>query len=303
MPPALSRGGFFFVRTNPGRLGEQLMLKTHNAGEIRKSQVGQTVTLAGWVNRRRDFGPLIFIDLRDRWGMTQVVIDASKSPEAHKIASDVRGEFVLQVHGEVRERSAETVNSKMATGEIEVHASEIRVLNAAKTPEFEIASDQEPNEALRLKYRYLDLRRARMQRNMLLRHNAILYIRNFLNERGFVEIETPILFKSTPEGARDYLVPSRVHPGKFYALPQSPQQLKQLLMVAGYERYFQIARCFRDEDQRGDRQPEFTQLDMEMSFVEREDILSLLESLTTGMVETVSDKRLAFKPFPRIVYS
>jgi aspartyl-tRNA synthetase len=279
------------------------MLKTHNAGELRTQQIGQQVTLAGWVNRRREFGGLIFIDVRDRWGITQVVINESISPEAHAVASDLRNEFVIQVHGEVTARAPETVNSKMPTGEIEVHASDIRVLNAAKTPEFEIASDQEPNEALRLKYRYLDLRRARMQRNMLLRHNAILYIRNFLNERGFVEIETPILFKSTPEGARDYLVPSRVHPGKFYALPQSPQQLKQLLMVAGYERYFQIARCFRDEDQRGDRQPEFTQLDMEMSFVEREDILSLLESLMTGMVESVSDKRISAKPFPRLPHA
>jgi aspartyl-tRNA synthetase len=279
------------------------MLKTHNAGELRKEHIGQQVTLAGWVNRRREFGGLIFIDLRDRWGITQVVINESVSPEAHAVASELRNEFVIQVRGEVTARAPETVNPKMPTGEIEVHAAEIRVLNPAKTPEFEIASDQEPNEALRLKYRYLDLRRQRMQRNILMRHNAILYIRNFLNERGFVEIETPILFKSTPEGARDYLVPSRVHPGKFYALPQSPQQLKQLLMVAGYERYFQIARCFRDEDQRGDRQPEFTQLDLEMSFVEREDILVLLESLMTGMVESVSDKRIAAKPFPRIAHA
>jgi aspartyl-tRNA synthetase len=279
------------------------MLKTHNAGELRKQQIGQEVTLAGWVNRRREFGGLIFVDVRDRWGITQVVINESAAPEAHSVSSDLRNEFVIQVRGEVKARSAETVNPKMATGEIEVHASEIVILNPARTPEFEIASDQEPNEALRLKYRYLDLRRARMQRNMLLRHNAVFYIRNFLNERGFVEIETPILFKSTPEGARDYLVPSRVHPGKFYALPQSPQQLKQLLMVAGYERYFQIARCFRDEDQRGDRQPEFTQLDLEMSFVEREDILGLIETLMIGMVESVSDKRIDAKPFPRLPYA
>ncbi len=279
------------------------MLKTHTCGELRREHIGQRVTLAGWVNRRREFGALIFIDLRDRWGITQVVVDAGVAPEAHAAAIELRGEYVVQIEGLVQARSPETVNPKMVTGEIELRAERIRVLNPAKTPEFEIASDQEPNEALRLKYRYLDLRRARLQRNILLRHEAVLFIRKFLSERGFVEIETPILFKSTPEGARDYLVPSRVHPGKFYALPQSPQQLKQLLMVAGFERYFQIARCFRDEDQRGDRQPEFTQLDMEMSFVEREDVLSLVESLMIGMVESVSDKRLLHKPFPRLSHA
>jgi aspartyl-tRNA synthetase len=248
-------------------------------------------------------GGLIFIDLRDRWGITQVVFDESQAPDAHREASEVRLEYVVQIAGEVAARAPEAVNPKMPTGDIEVRAASIKVLNAAKTPVFEIASDQEPNEALRMKYRYLDLRRARMQRNLQLRHNALMFIRNFLNERGFVEVETPILFKSTPEGARDYLVPSRVHPGQFYALPQSPQQLKQLLMVAGVERYFQIARCFRDEDQRGDRQPEFTQLDMEMSFVEREDVLVLIEQLMTQMVETVSDKEIVFKPFPRLTYA
>jgi len=279
------------------------MLKTHNAGELGREHVGQEVTLAGWVNRRREHGGLIFIDVRDRWGITQVVINAADSAETHEIAAKLGNEYVVQVQGEVKARDPQLVNHKMPTGEIEVHATQITILNPAKTPKFEVASDQEPKESLRLEYRYLDLRRARMQRNMLLRHEAVLYIRNFLNERGFIEIETPLLFKSTPEGARDYLVPSRVHPGKFYALPQSPQQLKQLLMVAGFERYFQIARCFRDEDQRGDRQPEFTQLDMEMSFVEREDVLNLIETLMIGLVETVSDKQIYQKPFPRLAYA
>ena len=281
------------------------MLKTHTAGELRKEHEGQIVSLAGWVNKRREHGGLIFIDLRDRWGITQVVVDAGIAPDAHEIANDVRGEYVLQVEGTVQARAPEAINPDMATGEIEVLANSITILNESKTPPFEIAStsEKEPNEETRMRWRYLDLRRARMQRNILLRHKAIMFIRNFLNARGFVEIETPILFKSTPEGARDYLVPSRVHPGKFYALPQSPQQLKQLLMVAGYERYFQIARCFRDEDQRGDRQPEFTQLDLEMSFVEREDILNLIEELMIGMVEEVSGKTILYKPFQRLSYA
>ncbi len=279
------------------------MLKSHTCGELRTHHVGQSVTLAGWVNRRRDYGGLIFMDVRDRWGTTQVVVDANASPDAHKIASNVRGEFVVQVQGVVSARTVDTINPNMATGEIEIRAASVIILNPAKTPPLEISSEKEINEEIRMHYRYLDLRRPRMQRNMILRHEAIRFIRNYLADRGFVEIETPILFKSTPEGARDYLVPSRVHPGKFYALPQSPQQLKQLLMVAGYEKYFQIARCFRDEDQRGDRQPEFTQLDLEMSFVEREDVLQLVEGLLTSMVETVSDRRLAHTPFPRLSYA
>lgn len=279
------------------------MLKTHTCGELRSEHSGQQVKLAGWVNRRRDYGGLIFIDLRDRWGMTQVVVDAGSSSEALTAMSEVRGEYVLQVEGVVEKRSPETVNPKIATGHIEVRAAKVVVLSPAKTPPLEIVGDKEANEELRMRYRYLDLRRVRMQRNLLLRYEATRYIRNFLGDRGFVEIETPILFKSTPEGARDYLVPSRVHPGHFYALPQSPQQLKQLLMVAGYERYFQIARCFRDEDQRGDRQPEFTQLDIEVSFFEREDILKLVEELVTGMVESVSNKRLAHKPFPQLSHA
>ncbi len=276
------------------------MLKTHTCGELRAEHAGQAVTLAGWVNRRRDQGGLIFIDLRDRWGITQVVVDQASAPAAHATASEVRGEYVLQISGLARPRPAGTINPNLPTGAIEVEATAIRILNTAKTPPFYIYGDDRVDEALRMKYRYLDLRRERLQRNLILRHRVVKYIRDYLDGRGFVEIETPMLFKTTPEGARDYLVPSRLHPGKFYALPQSPQQLKQLLMVAGYERYFQIARCFRDEDQRGDRQPEFTQLDLEMSFVEREDVLNLIEGLMIGLVEKVSDRELITKPFPRL---
>jgi aspartyl-tRNA synthetase len=270
------------------------MLKTHTCGELRGAHAGQTVTLAGWVNRRRDHGGLIFIDLRDRWGLTQVVADPAVSNQAHTVANSVRGEYVLQVHGTVRLRPEGLSNPNLNTGDVEVVAETVEVLNPAKTTPFSIGDDAPVDEALRLRYRYLDLRRPRMQRNMVLRR--------YLDGHDFVEIETPILFKSTPEGARDYLVPSRIHPGQFYALPQSPQQLKQLLMVAGYERYYQIARCFRDEDLRGDRQPEFTQLDLEMSFVEREDILALIEPMVVGIVEELSDLSLLRKPFPRLTY-
>ena len=278
------------------------MLKTHNCGELQAKHIGQEVTLAGWLNRRRDHGGLVFIDLRDRSGVVQVVANPNAAPEAHAAAQEARGEYVLQVKGTVRARPEGLVNPDIPTGEVEVLAQEVKILNRAKTPPFYIYDDSPVDEALRLKYRYLDLRRARMQGNLILRHRVVKYIRDFLDARGFVEIETPILFKTTPEGARDYLVPSRVHPGKFYALPQSPQQLKQLLMVAGYERYFQIARCFRDEDQRGDRQPEFTQLDLEMSFVEREDVMALIEEMMIGIIETCSDRKLLAKPFPRLTY-
>ncbi|RLC63458.1 MAG: aspartate--tRNA ligase [Chloroflexi bacterium] len=278
------------------------MLKTHNCGELRTSHIGQRVTLAGWVNRRRDHGGLVFIDLRDRSGIVQVVTNPDAASEAHVAAQQARNEYVLQVKGVVQARPEGLANPDIPTGEIEVVAYELKILNPAKTPPFYIYDDRPVDEALRLKYRYLDLRRQRMQRNLILRHRVVKYIRDFLDARDFVEIETPILFKSTPEGARDYLVPSRLHPGKFYALPQSPQQLKQLLMVAGYEKYFQIARCFRDEDQRGDRQPEFTQLDIEMSFVEREDVMALIEELMIGIVENCSDRQLLFKPFPRLTY-
>jgi aspartyl-tRNA synthetase len=278
------------------------MLKTHNCGELKATHTGEEVTLAGWLNRRRDHGGLVFLDLRDRSGIVQVVTNPDVAPEAHAAAEQSRSEYVLQITGTVRARPEGLVNPNMPTGEVEVVANELVILNPSKTPPFYIYDDTPVDEALRLKYRYLDLRRQRMHRNMTLRHDAVKYIRDFLTARGFIEIETPILFKTTPEGARDYLVPSRVNPGKFYALPQSPQQLKQLLMVAGYERYFQIARCFRDEDQRGDRQPEFTQLDLEMSFVEQEDVIALTEEMMIGIIETCSDRKLLSKPFPRLTY-
>jgi aspartyl-tRNA synthetase len=280
------------------------MLKTHNCGELRPKNDGQTVTLAGWVNRRRDQGGVIFIDLRDRWGIVQVVINQDTNPEAHKIADEVRPEYVLQVKGKVRNRPEGTANPDLDTGDIEVAADEIKILNTAKTPPFYINKDDKVDETVRMRYRYLDLRRPKMQRNLVIRHKIVKFIRDYLDARGFIEVETPILFKTTPEGARDFLVPSRLMPGTFYALPQSPQQLKQLLMVAGVERYFQLARCFRDEDLRGNRQPEFTQLDLEMSFVQREDIMELIEGLMTEMVETIGpDKKFLYKPFRRMSYT
>ena len=278
------------------------MLKTHNCGELRKEHIGHKVTLAGWVHRRRDHGGLVFIDLRDKEGIVQVVFNPEISPVTHQIADGLRHEYVIQVTGDVSQRPPGTENPKLLTGEIEVIAKETRILNTAKTPPFYINEDVEVEENIRLKHRYLYLRRDRMKNNLLLRHRVIKFIRDFLDSKGFVEIETPILIKSTPEGARDYLVPSRIHPGKFYALPQSPQQLKQLLMVAGFEKYYQIARCFRDEDLRADRQPEFTQLDLEMSFVNEEDILNLLEELFTSLVETVTPEKRILKPFPRLPY-
>lgn len=279
------------------------MYKSHRCGELRSAQVGETITLAGWVHRRRDHGGVTFLDLRDYSGIVQVVANPEEAPQAHQAATDVRAEWVIQVTGSVRRRPEGMVNPNLATGEIEVEIDELEVLNPAKPTPFVISKDNEVDEQTRLRYRYLDLRRERMRRNLELRHRVIKFIRDYLGERGFIEVETPILFKTTPEGARDYLVPSRVHPGEFYALPQSPQQLKQLLMVAGVERYFQIARCFRDEDQRGDRQPEFTQLDLEMSFVEREDIMRLTEDLFTQLVaEVVPEKRLLTSPWPRLSY-
>jgi aspartyl-tRNA synthetase len=282
------------------------MLKTHTCGALRAEHVGQEVTLAGWVNRRRDHGRLIFIDLRDREGIAQVVANPEVSAEAHATASQVRGEYVLRVRGLVQRRPDGLTNPDMATGEIEVVANSVEILNPAETPPFYInRDDEEVDEALRLRYRYLDLRRQRMQRNLTLRHKITKFMRDYLTDRGFIEIETPILLKSTPEGARDYVVPSRVHPGKFYALPQSPQQIKQLLMVAGFEKYFQIARCFRDEDLRADRQTEFTQLDVEMSFVEREDVLQLTEGLFISLVESLAAETgtsILRQPFPRLSY-
>jgi aspartyl-tRNA synthetase len=278
------------------------LLKNHNCGELRKNHTGQKVTLAGWVHRRRDHGGKVFIDLRDREGIVQVVFNPQVSQEAYQVAGSLRGEYVLQVTGEVAARPEGTENSKLATGNVEVIAKEAVILNPSKTPPFYISEDEEVEESLCLRNRYLYLRRPRMKDNLLLRHKMIKFIRDFLDGRGFVEIETPILIKSTPEGARDYLVPSRINPGKFYALPQSPQQLKQILMVAGFDKYFQIARCFRDEDLRADRQPEFTQLDMEMSFIELEDILKLMEELFTSLVKTVKPDMRLVEPFAYLSY-
>jgi aspartyl-tRNA synthetase len=280
------------------------MYRDHQCGELKAADIGREVLLAGWVHRRRDHGGVTFLDLRDRSGLVQVVAHPESSPAAHTSAQDVRAEWVVQVRGSVRRRPAGMENPGLATGEIEVDAAELRVLNPARTPPFPIHEDTEVEESVRLKYRYLDLRRERMRRNLELRHSVVKHIRDFLSERGFWEIETPILFKTTPEGARDYLVPSRLYPGEFYALPQSPQQLKQLLMVGGVERYFQIARCFRDEDQRVDRQPEFTQLDIEMSFVEREDLMALVEEMYTALFRKLAPgKRMLATPWPRLSYA
>ena len=270
--------------------------------ELDLGRVGSKVTLAGWVNRRRDHGGLIFVDLRDRSGIVQVVFNPDTAPEAHEVGEQARAEWVLRVVGQVEKRPDGTENPRLPTGAVEVHAVEAEVLNPSKTPPFYISEEQAVDEALRLNYRYLDLRREGMQQNLILRHKTIKFIRDFLDNRGFVEIETPILIKSTPEGARDYLVPSRLQHGSFYALPQSPQQLKQLLMVSGFEKYFQIARCFRDEDLRADRQPEFTQLDLEMSFVSEEDILALIEELYVQVVEAMTPEKSVARPFPRLDY-
>ncbi len=278
------------------------MYRTHSCGELRRSHAGQQVTLAGWVHRRRDHGGVIFFDLRDRYGIVQVTINPNLSNDLLKGIADVRFEWVLQITGLVQQRPAGMENPKMETGDIEVIVSTVNVLNPSKTLPFMVSGEeQEADENTRLKYRYLDLRRERMSRNIVLRHRVVKFMRDYLDQLGFLEIETPILFKATPEGARDYLVPSRVYPGQFYALPQSPQQLKQLLMVAGLDRYFQIARCFRDEDLRGDRQPEFTQLDLEMSFVHRDDVLAIVEGLYTAMLPAVApQKKLLSSPWPRL---
>ena len=278
------------------------MLKTISCGEINVNNSGETVQLAGWIHRRRDHGGLIFIDLRDTTGIVQVVIDPNETPETHKIAETFRNEWVVLVTGTVGLRPEGSANPNIPTGDIEVRSIEVQILNQSKTPPFEIADDAAIDELLRMQYRYLDLRTKRMHDNIKLRHRVVKYIRDFLDNRGFIEIETPILTKSTPEGARDFLVPSRLNPGTFYALPQSPQQLKQLLMVSGFERYFQIARCFRDEDLRGDRQYEHTQLDIEMSFVDENDVMELVETLYSSIVREIGVDRISSDNFPRLKY-
>lgn len=276
------------------------MKRTHVCGALRKSDVDTEVSLAGWVSRRRDHGGLIFVDMRDRSGLVQVVFDAAAmGEEAFHKAETMRSEFVIGVRGKIRARSEDTINPNMETGEIEVVATELRILNKAKTPPFYIQDGVDVDEMVRLKYRYMDLRRPEMQKNIMLRHRVTMIMRDYLDKHGFLEIETPMLCKSTPEGARDFLVPSRLNPGCFYALPQSPQIFKQLLMVSGFEKYFQIVRCFRDEDLRADRQPEFTQLDIETSFLDQEDILTLMEGLIKDIFETTLDVKVE-TPFRRM---
>ncbi|MCK4799593.1 aspartate--tRNA ligase [Candidatus Parcubacteria bacterium] len=282
--------------------------RTHTCGELTKEDKDKKVILSGWVNSRRDHGGLIFVDLRDKYGLTQITFDPRVSKESWKTAENLRNEYVIRIEGKVILRPNDMINSKLKTGEVEVEAEEIEVLSESKTPPFEVEEIEgvdkakDVKEDLRLEYRYLDIRRKKMRDNIRMRHKVIKFIRDYLDQKDFWEIETPILTKSTPEGARDFIVPSRLHQGKFYSLPQSPQQYKQLLMVGGVEKYFQIARCLRDEDQRGNRQLEFTQLDMEMSFVNQDDILSLIEKMTTELVGKLSDKEIMFKPFPRLNY-
>jgi aspartyl-tRNA synthetase len=275
--------------------------RTHYCGELGAENDGQEVTLMGWVQRRRDHGGLIFVDLRDRSGLVQIVFNPEFSSSIFAQAETVRNEYVLAVKGKVGKRPEGTVNTNLVTGAIEVYAQELQILNAAKTPPFYIEDNVDVDETVRLKYRYLDLRRPEMQKALILRHKTTMVMREFLDRKGFLEIETPMLIKSSPEGARDYLVPSRVHPGEFYALPQSPQIFKQILMVSGMDKYFQIVRCFRDEDLRADRQPEFTQLDIEMSFMEQDDILTIMEEMMAGIFEQVLDRHIS-TPFPRLSY-
>src|SRR5579859_521468 len=287
-------------------MGLETTLRTVTCGELTAANVGQQVTLTGWVNRRRDHGRLIFLDLRDRYGVTQIIFDPERGPgasESHEIAESVRSEYVLRVQGKAERRLPGSENPDLATGEIEVVPSQVEVLNAARPTPFVVSDQATADETLRMKYRYLDLRRPAMRENIVLRHRVVKLIRDYMDVRGFVEVETPILTKSTPEGARDYLVPSRLYAGKFYALPQAPQQFKQLLMVAGLDRYFQIARCFRDEDQRSDRQPEFTQLDVEMSFVTEPDVMGLIEEMLIGLIQKTTTKRIQHKPFPHLTYA
>ncbi len=279
------------------------MHRTKTCGELRLGNQGETVTLCGWVHRRRDHGGILFIDLRDRYGLTQIVFDPNVNKTAWETANTVRPEFVLQATGTVHARKEGQDNSDLSTGEIEVHIHEAKVLNTSKTPPFEIDQEKVTNEELRLKYRYLDIRHERLKNNLVLRYKMIKTIRDLLDVEDFVEVETPILIKGTPEGSREYLVPSRLYPGKFFVLPQSPQQLKQLLMIGGMDRYFQIARCFRDEDQRGDRQPEFTQLDLEMSFVEEKDLMAISDKMILELTKLYApDKKILKTPFPVLTW-
>ncbi|MBI5050041.1 MAG: aspartate--tRNA ligase [Nitrospirae bacterium] len=278
------------------------MMRDRWCGEIRESDIGLSVSLAGWVNRRRDHGGLIFIDLRDRSGIVQVVFNPEIDAETHRLAQDIRNEYVLQVKGEVMKRPEGTENTSIATGQIEVIVKRLEILNDCKPLPFMVEDETDAAESLRLKYRYLDLRRSVIQKNIILRHKTAKTIREYLNSKNFLEIETPMLTKSTPEGARDYLVPSRVNPGHFYALPQSPQLFKQILMISGLERYYQIVKCFRDEDLRADRQPEFTQVDLEMSFAEREDVIALIEGMMKEVFKDTLNIELAM-PFPRLTYN
>ena len=277
------------------------MLRTHTCGELKAADIGKQVTLCGWVAKRRDHGKLIFIDIRDRYGLTQVVFIPKESGEAYKLAQDLRSEFVIKLSGIVNKRPSGTINLKLATGEVEILAQELEILNPSLTPPFEIQDDIEITEDVRLKYRYLDLRRTKVFNNLVLRSNLYKIIRAYLGNKDFIECETPILTKSTPEGARDYLVPSRINIGQFFALPQSPQLFKQILMVAGIERYYQIAKCFRDEDLRADRQPEFTQLDIEMSFINEEDVFSLTEGLMKLIFKELKNIDIP-TPFVRLSY-
>ena len=282
------------------KLGD--MRRTHTCGQLGAEDVGRKVVLMGWVLRRRDHGGVIFVDLRDREGITQVVFNPELAPEAHAKAEAIRSEFVLGVRGQVRNRPEGMVNSNLATGAIEVMAADLIILNQAQTPPFLIEDNVEVAEGTRLKHRHIDLRRPRLQRNLILRHRAATTVRNYLNGLGFLDLETPFLTKSTPEGARDYLVPSRVNPGMFYALPQSPQLFKQLFMISGFERYYQIVRCFRDEDLRADRQPEFTQIDLEMSFVGEEDVMEVAEGMMAALFQEILGMPLS-TPFPRLSYT
>jgi len=278
------------------------MIRTHTCGELGSKNIDEQVVLTAWVNRRRDHGDVIFIDLRDRYGITQVVFDPSNDDKSHKIADSVRSEFVLKISGVVRARPEDQENPNLKTGKIEILANEIEILNKAKTPPFEINNDKKVNEDIRLKYRYLDIRKDKIRDNIILRANMTKLIRDHFYNEGFIDVETPIMVKGTPEGSREYLVPSRLHHGKFYVLPQSPQQLKQLLMVGGIDKYFQVARCFRDEDQRGDRQPEFTQFEIEMSFCEQEDIIQVIEKSFIKLTEKFASDKKYDKKFQRITY-